>query len=171
MLRRQQAGRQLFEHDNAMILPQFPRQLIGAGIDRIDTGGAAAEQHIGEAAGGGADIDGDRASHVPAEMGKTVIELDAAARHPGMVTPLHLQRRIRGQRVAGLGDLAVTGKHQAGHHQRLRAGTAFNQPAFHQQLIDARLHHAFCSSTTITSMGSLPTFTSWCNVLGLAGSQ
>src|SRR3546814_10239917 len=41
------------------------------------------------------DIDRDRARHLPAEMVEPVRELDPPARHPRMIAPAHLDRRVR----------------------------------------------------------------------------
>ena len=59
-------------------------KLAAADIDRIDAPRAAREQHLGEAAGRGADIEADAARDIDAEMVERRRKLDAAARHPGM---------------------------------------------------------------------------------------
>ena len=59
-------------------------QLPMPDIDRVDAPCAAREQHLGEAAGRGADIEADAASRIEAEMIERGRELHAAARHPGM---------------------------------------------------------------------------------------
>src|SRR5215472_4876530 len=64
-------------------------------------------------------------------------ELDAAARHPGVVAPAHFEADRVGDRFAGLGDAAIIGKDEAGEDQRLRALPAFRQPAFDEQLVGA----------------------------------
>ena len=51
MLRGQDARARLFVDDDAIVLPQFPRELVGARIDRINARRAAAQQHVGETAG------------------------------------------------------------------------------------------------------------------------
>ena len=42
----------LFVDDDAIILSELPGELIGTRIDRVNAGGTAAEQDIGEPAGG-----------------------------------------------------------------------------------------------------------------------
>src|SRR3546814_8826173 len=94
----QDARARLFVYDDALVLPQLPRELVGARIDGVNARRAAAQQHVGEAAGRRADIDRDRARHVPAEMGRQMIQgmvkLDPAARHPWMVAALDAQLGI-----------------------------------------------------------------------------
>src|SRR3546814_16571731 len=79
---RQDARAGLFVDDDALVLPQLPRELVGAAVDRIDARRAAAEQHVGEPPGRRPDIDRDRARHLPAEMVEPVRELDPPARPP-----------------------------------------------------------------------------------------
>ena len=66
--RRQDARAGLLMDDHARVVAQLPGELVGAAVDRIDARRAALEQHIGEAAGRTADIHGDEAGHVDAEM-------------------------------------------------------------------------------------------------------
>ena len=81
----QMAGIQTLAQNNARILAQLPGELAAADIDRIDLGGAAGEQDIGEAAGGGADIEADPARGIDPEMIERMGELQPAARDPGMI--------------------------------------------------------------------------------------
>ena len=77
--------------------------------------------------------------HVPAEMVERMGELDPAPRDPGMVLAPHLERRVGGERLPGLVDLALAGEDQAGEDQRLRLRPAFGEPAVDEQLIGADL--------------------------------
>src|SRR3546814_1339165 len=70
-----------------------------------------------------------------------MVELDPAARHPGMVAALDAQLRIGGDLLARLVDLAVTHKGEAGEDQRLRARPAFDETAIDEQLVGALLRH------------------------------
>lgn len=143
----EQPRRELFEHGDARILAQLEGQLVGARIDAEDMRRAAREQHIGKSPGRGADIHGNRALGRKPEMIERMGQLDPAAADPGMIAPAHRDRRIRGQLLAGLVDPRLPGKHQPRHHQRLRPGAAFGQPALDQQLIDAALGR-FCGRHT-----------------------
>ena len=66
-------------------------------------------------------------------------ELYTAARDPGVVAPAHVERRIHGQLLAGLGQLLFAAENQSGHDQRLRARPALHQTTVHQHLIEAHL--------------------------------
>ena len=103
-----------------------------ADIDRVNPPRAARQQHIGKAAGRGADIECNPAGYVDAEMIERMGELDAAARHPGMVATFDRQRRIGGEPIAGLVDPPLAGVDQTGEDQRLRLGPALRQPALDQ---------------------------------------
>jgi hypothetical protein len=56
-----------------------------------------------------------------------------------MIAPAHFYRRVLGDRLAGLGDLDLTGKNQACQHEGLGPSAAFDQTTRDQQLIDADL--------------------------------
>ena len=66
-------------------------------------------------------------------------QLDPAARHPGVIAPAHIERRVQGQLLAGLGQFLFAAEHQPRHDQRLRARPALHEPAVHQHLIEAHL--------------------------------
>ena len=80
---------------------QARMQLAAPDIDGIDAPRAAREQHLGEAAGRGADIEADAARRIDAEMVERGRELHAAARDPGM-RRRGAQRRIGGDLVRRL---------------------------------------------------------------------
>ena len=80
-------------------------------------------------------------------------QLDAAARHPGVVAALDDNLGIDRHHLARLGDLAGADIDQPGKDQRLRPRAAFGQPALGQQLIDTGLQLTPLSSTTMTSIG------------------
>jgi hypothetical protein len=66
-------------------------------------------------------------------MGK----LDAAARHPGMLPPAHFQRCVRGERLACLVDLALSGIDQSGQDQGLCPRSALDEAAINKELVSA----------------------------------
>ena len=70
-------------------------------------------------------------------------QLDPAATYPRMIAAAHFERGIPGQLLAGLGDLGLARKHYARHHQRLRAGAAFDKIALDQQVIYTFLFGGF----------------------------
>jgi hypothetical protein len=70
--------------------------MAAADIDGIDPGRPLAQQNIGEAAGGSPHIQADQIFGDDGEMFESMRQLDAAARHPGMVSALELERDIAG---------------------------------------------------------------------------
>ena len=105
--------------------------------------GAEGKQHVSEAARRTADIHGRHACWIEPEMRDCVRQLDPPARNPRMITPAHLELRIGGQGLPGLGQLGLERIDMARKDQRLRAGAALREPALDQQLIKA--HFRFCS--------------------------
>ena len=51
-----------FMHVDPLVLAQFPGELTAPDIDRVDPGGTARQQHVGETAGRGADVERDSRS-------------------------------------------------------------------------------------------------------------
>ena len=134
---RQRLGVGLFHHDDAVVLAQFPRELVGADIDRKDLSRAAAEQNVGEAPGRRANVEPGRADDVEAEMVEAVGQLDSPARNPRMVAALDAKGRLLGDELAGLGDALVPGEDIARENQCLCASAAFGEPLRYQQLVGA----------------------------------
>jgi hypothetical protein len=58
-----------------------------------------------------------------------------------MVPPLHLERRIVGNRLARLVDLAIAEEDEAGHDQRLGARPALGKAAIDKELVGTTLGH------------------------------
>ena len=68
-----------FQGDHPRIDPELGVELAAADIDRIDFGRSAGDQHVGEAAGRGADIERYRTLRVEAEGIERRRELSSAA--------------------------------------------------------------------------------------------
>jgi hypothetical protein len=66
---------------------------------------ALGQQHIGKAAGGGADVHRGGARGVQREGVDGMGQLDPAPADPGMIAPAHLQRRLGGMVWPGLAIL------------------------------------------------------------------
>src|SRR3546814_17416919 len=92
MLRGQDTRARLFMDDDAVVLPQLPRELVGPRIDGMDAAHAAVQQHVGKAASRRAAVDPALARYVPPHMPPPkfhrVIELAAAPRPPPMLSAL-----------------------------------------------------------------------------------
>ena len=125
--------------DDARILPQFPGELRAADINGVNPDCAARQQHVGETAGRGADIERERAAGIGGEMVEREGKLQPAARYPGMVAAGERERGVLVERCAGLVDPAASGTDEAGQDQRLRLGPAFREPLLDQQLVGPAL--------------------------------
>jgi hypothetical protein len=74
-------------------------------------------------------------------MRQRVIELDPAARDPGMLLPANLQRSILRQRLPRFLDLALAREDLPRKDQRLRLRPALDEPAIDEQLVWTRFGH------------------------------
>ena len=111
-------------------------QLAVPDIDREDEAGAIRQQHLGEAAGGCADIEADMALDIDRILFQRSRQLDAAARDPG-VRGLRGQFCVDGDGLRCLQNLLAVGYHAAGLDRGAGAGTAFEQAALDQQHVRA----------------------------------
>ena len=107
-------------HDDARVLAKLPGELAMTDIDGVRPPDAARQQHLGEAAGRGPDIERDVSLDLDREVVKRVDELDAAARHPGMISALERKRGIGRELFTGFVDAPLAKADQAGKDQRLR---------------------------------------------------
>ena len=118
------------------VVPQPRVQLAVPDIHGPDLGRAAGQQHLGEAARRGAEVERHQTGGVDAEDIERMHELQRRARDPGQRVSGHGQHRSGGHPQAGLvRDPAVQG-HHAGGDQRLRPRPARRQPFGHQRLIE-----------------------------------
>lgn len=62
-------------------------------------------------------------------------QFDPAAADPGVIASSDLKRRVLWQLLTGFRQLCFPGEYQSCHHQRLRPGAAFREPAIREQLI------------------------------------
>ena len=114
-------------------------ELAVADVDRDHRTRAAREQHVGEAAGRGADVEAGEAVGIEAEGVERRGELDPAARGPG-VRLARLDPRVLGERVGGFAHGLAVGADQPGGDRRLRAGAAGEESAFDENKIGALAH-------------------------------
>ena len=73
------AGVDPFHDCHARVAAQAPGQLTATDIHSVDPGRPMLEEAIGEASGGGSEVDGDKTLDVELEMAERVFEFDAAA--------------------------------------------------------------------------------------------
>ena len=112
-------------------------ELAVADVDGDHAGGAALEQDVAEAAGGGAEVEAVEPGRFDAERVEPVLELLAAA---GDVRGAALDREL-GRLVHLLARLLVA-RHLAGHHERLRLRPRLGEPALDENDVEALLHGA-----------------------------
>ena len=89
---RQIARVDVLAHDDARVGAQAPVELPVAHVERDHLARAALQQHVGEAAGGRADVERERAGDVDAERVERVRELQPAAADVRMIR--HAQRDV-----------------------------------------------------------------------------
>ncbi len=82
---RQRTSVHAFADDDARIVAEPPVELIVADVERDDALGAAPEQHVGEAAGGRADVERAATAWIDGERIERVRELHAAAADVGVI--------------------------------------------------------------------------------------
>ena len=108
-----------------------------ADVERDDARGAALQQHVGEAAGGGADVERLAAGDVDAEGVERVRELEPAAADVRVVRRGSATSASASTSVpAFVTDLAVD-RDLAGQDQRARPLARRRQAAFDDELIEA----------------------------------
>ena len=80
--------------DDPWVLPQLPRELPVTDIDGVNPSNAAIEQHVGKAASRSADIERNHSLDRDSEVVERVGELNAAARHPGVIASLQHENSV-----------------------------------------------------------------------------
>src|SRR5579883_1046286 len=115
----QLAGVDAFVENDAGVGAERPHQLAGADVDGVNARGAGLQQSVGEAAGGGSDVERGLAGYIQRPVPKRAGEFEAAAadiRRPGEDFDL----RIIVDRVARLGGLLPIHQNFTGHDEGLR---------------------------------------------------
>ena len=116
-------------HMHPRVLPQRPGELPMAHIHRMHPRRAARQQHIREAAGGGADVEALAPLGREAEVVEAVGELHPAARDPRVVLAAQLERSALGHQVAGLVDAPLPDEDEPCHDEGLGAGAGVGEAA------------------------------------------
>ena len=126
----------MLDDDDARIVAQGPVDLPVADVERDDARGAALEQDVGEAAGGGADIQRLAAVDGDGERVERVRELQPAAADVRMVW--RDQRDVRGRidLCAGFRVRLAVNADLAGQNQRARPLARRRQPFIDNELVE-----------------------------------
>jgi hypothetical protein len=136
---RQIARVQTFAHEYAAVSPQLLVELAMTDIDGVDESRAAREQHVGESAGRGANIEAIEAARMKPESVERRGELDAAPRDP-RVRRLGLDDRAGRYCLRRLAQCDPIGPDETGLDGGLRARAALKIAAFDQCDIGALAH-------------------------------
>jgi aminoglycoside 6'-N-acetyltransferase len=124
-----------FEDDDARVLADPRVQLAVANVQRDHACCAALEQNVGEAAGGGADVEAGPPGRIDAEGVEGVGELGPSPRDVGLSLR---HRQLRG--LVHLLPRLLVPRHPAGEQERLRLGAALRKPALDQEYVNPFLH-------------------------------
>src|SRR5579863_8219029 len=127
-----------FADHHAWVVAQLPIELAVANVDRPHARCAALEQAIGEAAGGGADVETNAALDVDGPMIESRRQLVTAAADEGHALK-QLDLSIAGHAVAGLFGFLAVEEHVPGENQSLRLFARIGQTAINQDLIETCL--------------------------------
>ena len=126
-----------FDADDPGILPEFPGELAVADVDGIDLRCPRLEEAVGEAAGGGPDVEGDQALDGKAEGIEGAPEFEAAPADIGVLFAPDPDLRIGGDQASRLVHRPVADQDRPGEDQRLRPLPALRQAPRDEQLIEA----------------------------------
>jgi hypothetical protein len=150
-IRGDEVARVLLDGDDARVLAELPGELADGDVHGIDAGGAALEQAISEAAGGGADVEADAACGVDAEVFEGASEFGSGAAGEGRFVAGEFDGGVDGNECACFLGLGAAYADAAGEQQRLRALAGFGEAALDEQqvqtaLLDLRLALRDCRS-------------------------
>ena len=136
---RQPARVHALADEHPRIGAKSPIELAVSDIDRDDGGGAALEQHVGESARRGADVQRAAAGGKDAEGVERGRELDAAAGDVWMIRLRELDARVGGDRRAGLRFDLTVDRDLPGENQRPRALAGRDEAAGDEGDVKTRL--------------------------------
>ena len=124
--------------DDSRIGGQRRAELTRAHVHRVDLPRAAAQQHVGEAAGGRANVHADQLRGIRAEHPQRLFQLQAAAADVGVIRAQQLDGVGLRDFRRGLGAGPAVDGHQPGANERLRALPAGAEPAGGQRHIQTK---------------------------------
>ena len=134
----------LFQADHPLIISELPRKLAIAHIDGIDLLCAVLQHTIGEAAGGGADIQTNLAFQFHAEFVDGLFQLIAAAADIFHLAALYFNIRMNSHLCAGFILLLAVNIHVARHDIGLCQFSGVCQTQLHQQHVQSFFFYLFC---------------------------
>lgn len=131
------AGVDFFEVGHARVGAQFGVELPVADVNAVDVGGAVLEEAVGEAAGGGADVEGVKAGGVDVKVGEGVGEFFSAAADVARGC-FDVQRGVWWEGGGGFGDEGVgAGPDFSGHDEGFGEGACGGFALEDEELVGA----------------------------------
>jgi len=112
---------EIFDKGNVVTGSQFPRDEAFSDVERGNVGCAVFEKGVGEATGGGADVEGHEAGGIDVEMVESAIEFETATGDVGAVGFEQCNLDVKGDPLAGLDIFVTVHEDVAGHDSGLRA--------------------------------------------------
>ncbi len=134
------AGVELLLDDDSRVVAKFPDELVGSHIDGVDADGAALEQAVGEATGGGSDVDADPAGGVDVEGIKRAFKLESAAADVALFF-FDLERGVFEELGGGLVDDAVTAADFSGENEALGLLAGVAEASGDEERVDTVFFH------------------------------
>src|ERR1700720_3088129 len=150
----------LLDRYDLRTLPQLGVQLLAADIDGIDAARAAGEEDVAESARRCTNVETDAIARIELEVLERRCQLDAAARHPGMLR-LGGERRIGCDLLRWLCDDYGIGCDPSGHDGSLSFCAAVEHAALDQQTVDAHAISHVASTHNSSWPGLSRPSTSW----------
>ena len=141
--RGEEAGVGALAEGDARIVAELLGDLAVAGVDGEDGCCAALEHAVGEAAGGGSDVDAGEAGEVDGPVGEGVLEFEAAAADVFEIGAEEADGGGGGDRGAGLVDALFVDEDAAGEDEGLGAFAGGGVALVDEELVEADLFVAF----------------------------
>jgi hypothetical protein len=135
----EKAGIGAFAEGDARVVAEFLGDLTVSGVDGEDTGGSALEHAVGEAAGGGSDVDAGEASEIDGPVGKGVLEFEAAATDILKVGAEEADGGVGGDGGAGLVDALLVDENAAGEDEGLGSLAGGGMAVVDEEFVEAEL--------------------------------
>jgi len=136
VLRPQVPGVDALADLDARVVAQLPVELAATDVECDHRGGAAGQQHAGEAAGRSADVEAAAPGRRQRERLEGGGELDSAARHPRVRRLDDRNLRVALDRPPRLVGHGAVDRDRAGEHERLRLRAGRRQAALHEQQVE-----------------------------------
>ena len=161
LFRRDIADVRLLQADYARILPQLPRKLPVAHVDRIDFRGSVLEHAIRKTAGRRADVHTDLSLYADIEHPERFFQFQSAPAHVGDRASADLDDCVLRKSRTRLFFLLTVHVDLSGHDQRLRLRPGLRESALGHENIQSLFFHFITKASRMRAAalsGSSPSF-------------